>query len=560
MELNNDDKLTHSKQELRYARQGNDLNDKQSVSETIDKTVTSHRFPKFIRLFVLRRILARCIDNINDGTIRELIAGTDCDNNIKHKMETKMKQLFAKGICKYMYMKRRAYYDCHKDSQDAHIIELIYNKIIFAKFGKEYQDITQCKGLNNDNNFQSQVFNVNDIMCLILSFLDFKSLISTSKVSSHLLYHSFDPNSIWEADLTKLIVKSCLWDVMDIRFRNDWPKKYAQRQWQRFVNTKSIIITLGEWKWNFMISTSDLLFVGEDYDNVVFYQLSMFSNVEKLVFSCHSFHWPMLEIIMKRCMNKIKHFNVKIQDLESTSHQHDITLNEIKLDEGMYIDVNFAHTIHWTKKCEILKLNDIVITSKWCKNIIENCDCRGIRTLELNYCNCAVTNSNDNGDNINNNDNGDGDKINQLLIQLALKFGNVKKFQLTFGDKSTRDKSLLLFLESFVQNKIFAKNETQVKIFVPPFCMEDKTFYKNINNIMNNNDINCTVYYDIKSFVQEISNFVRGLRPASMAHIWRHSIRTITNGIKKTGTIANSEDKLIKLLSNVTIVKVKQKI
>ena len=89
--------------------------------------------------------------------------------------------------------------------------------------------------MNNDNNdiddnFQSQAFNVNDVMCLILSFLDMGSVISMSKVSSHLLYHSFDINSIWEADLTKLIVTSCL-RVLDINFnKNDWQKTCAQQQ------------------------------------------------------------------------------------------------------------------------------------------------------------------------------------------------------------------------------------------------------------------------------------------------------------------------------------------
>ena len=120
MESNNDKKHTHNKQEFKDAGQGDDLNE-QPLSKTTDKIVTSHRFPQFIRLFVLRRILAQCIDNINDGTLRDFIEGTDCDNVIKQQMETSMEQLFDEGLCKYMKM----YYDFDKDFQEPRLIDLI---------------------------------------------------------------------------------------------------------------------------------------------------------------------------------------------------------------------------------------------------------------------------------------------------------------------------------------------------------------------------------------------------------------------------------------------------
>ena len=215
-------KSTNKKSKMKNSSKSNGVN----VNQVLDSTSAKpHGYPSFIRLFVLRRILGECIDNINDDTMSKLIESTDCYKMIKRKMETKMKQLFDKGICKYM----KRYYDCDKDSQEAEIVELIYDKIIFPKFGQEYENITGYKRLNNNNddddNFQSQVFNVNDIMCLILSFLDIHSLISTSKVSSHLLYHSFDINSIWEADLTELIVKSCFWDIIDFNFKKNYWKK-----------------------------------------------------------------------------------------------------------------------------------------------------------------------------------------------------------------------------------------------------------------------------------------------------------------------------------------------
>ena len=166
---------------------GNQLEFKKKIPQTPAPTVSS-----FIRLFILHRIINNCDHKMNESVLKKLTK-TLQKKKLQEKAFEILFRLLNGGFQKYMSK-------WYNEKEQAGMIELIFDKIIWNKFEKEYHKVTTYVS-KNDNYFQSLVFNMSDLMCLIFQFLEF-DLFNYSLVNSHWLYHYWNPTSVCCADLT----------------------------------------------------------------------------------------------------------------------------------------------------------------------------------------------------------------------------------------------------------------------------------------------------------------------------------------------------------------------
>ena len=135
--------------------------------------------PSFIRLFMIRRIVFKYINDINN------------DNKSFIKQLT-----FKRGV-------------------DPNLIEDLVNvfnnnlEIISQKFEQEYNELMKykTKNVNKVTYYQDLVFNINNLMPHIFQYLQWgrrfnKDLSSFSLVNSCWLYHSWNIHSVYYVDLT----------------------------------------------------------------------------------------------------------------------------------------------------------------------------------------------------------------------------------------------------------------------------------------------------------------------------------------------------------------------
>ena len=131
----------------------------QTVCDNHNNDESSTSVPRFIRLFVIRRVI--CVSNCdNETNIRHLV-----NKHLKHhEMTVKLQaynillHLITDGIKQYM----SKWYD---DNNDKCIIEMIFDQIVLIKFAKEYNTLITYNSNNNsvifsnnckDNNMKCQ--------------------------------------------------------------------------------------------------------------------------------------------------------------------------------------------------------------------------------------------------------------------------------------------------------------------------------------------------------------------------------------------------------------------
>ena len=400
--------------------------------------------PSFIRLFVIRRIIDKHIKNnkgkkteTKEEIIKEMANVYKDDKKYQSLAINIVTRLINDGIKKYIDK-------WYNEKIQANIIEDIFNKIILKKFGQEFNEITKYglsninarndkKNDNYYNYYQNLLFNSRDLMNQIFQYLEWgyefdKDLYSCSLVNSHWLYHVWNVNSVYFADL------GCP-DFSKFSWQQYTNKRKQTRTWQRLYNAKSI-------RFGFNLRHVKAI--------TTINKLGMFRKVEKVdviahgneVDKCISALIP----IMSRCKDRIKYCRIKIHCYGSDSSDFKVS-SRLRLPKAQCVEIGdlFFYRI-WTNECTRLKLFEVnKIRNDWFKFVIENCDCSNINILVLD----RVT--------------FDDNSINEMILkQFALKFNNLKTVKMEID--GTVDNNMLLFLQSL--RPIISKNKTQVQLKV----------------------------------------------------------------------------------------------
>ena len=410
-------------------------------SDNVDKNDIFVETPSFIRLFVIRRIIDKYIKNnknkkkkTKEQIIKEMAKEFKDDRKIQSLVINIVTRLINDGIKKYM----NEYYN---EKKEAYTIEDIFNKIILKNFEEEYNEIIKY-GINNnksnDNYYQNLLFNSSDLINQIFQYLEWgynfdDDLYSCSLVSSHWLYHVWNPNSVYHADLYKLVKHGV-----------DNNRK-CTRLWQRLYNVKSIEIQF------------DLDLEDDKAALPTANKLSMFRKVEKVNVTvveadankCISVVIP----IMSRCKHRIKDCRIHIGPNDFDLEDFKVP-SPLRLPKAQYVEIgDLLFYRQWTNECTQLRLQWFDDISKdWCKFVIENCDCSNITTLILHRVMF------------------DDNSINEMILkQLAMKFYNLKTLQIEMA--LNVDDNVLLFWQ--LLKPILSKNKTKVQLAVAELLHED---------------------------------------------------------------------------------------
>ena len=196
------------------------------------------KVPSFIRLFVIKRIIDKYIGNTSNiqekkqmiGKVTNVLAENN-DAQIKLKAFNVIMRLVNDGIAQYMNK-------WYHEKEQANIIEMIFKQIILTTFAAQYNKLTTYVTNIDDKKcfYQIMVFNLEDVMCCIFQYLPwFEDLFHCSLVNSHWLFYAWNINSIYYADLSKLLYLTSKYDNND--------DNTVTRTWQRLLNAKWINIT-----------------------------------------------------------------------------------------------------------------------------------------------------------------------------------------------------------------------------------------------------------------------------------------------------------------------------
>ena len=460
--------------------------------------------PSFVRLFVMPRVfgmigittgnehkLQQLIESLTDPTERQ-VAPQILHPLLKHGIKTYMKDFFI-------------------EDKQAAIIESIFKNLILSQYGKEYQRVMSYKTQSNENNndnkvnshYQSLLFNTDDVMCLIFSYLIFTDLINCSLVNSYWLYHSFNPNSIYHANVTRLFTNTAKYveyatraqaettarnnsiysingSVDNHRNRIDgWissnmseliigmnPTSAILRQWQRFTNIKDIRIFLNYDKNSIMIFENLA-----KLNKLMLNKLAMFNNIETI---CARFKdnrsLTIFKVLMQNCAKQIKNYDVSISDINTIRYGQ---LSALKLIGAKRIVIHDTYfPIEWSNKCQrLIWLGIKHMPAEWCDFIINNCDCTGIEYFDQ-QASFTVSGAKGQGK-------GQGKVgVSKIIKQLANKFINLKVCNLDLYGGS--NECIWILFESLIP--IFKKNNTSV-------CLTNhidfgKNDYQRLNNII----------------------------------------------------------------------------
>ena len=425
--------------------------------------------PSFIRLFVIRRIIERYINDIvgDVGNHNEITAKVNtlasefcCEDENENETYVLVNNIISRLINDGIKVYMNKWYN---ENKQAIIIEMIFEKLVLKKFAKEYNALITYVG-NDDSKYQNKLFNSNDLMSSILEYLEYGShfdgdLVSCSLVSSHWLYHAWNVNSVYYVELHSLL----LHETMQYETTNTNTNTKANgvlRMWQRLINAKYIDFDDNEIKMTQLLVN----------------RLLMLKNVHKIKFvSSNVTEYPNA---LKRIINEWRH-SEKIEWCEMIFFVNYASKRDERPDErpatdnvfpiwtfnnAQYIKIRDLYFYRkWSNKCQELILNYLEnINSNWCHFIIKNCDCSGVKILEIKGVSFKINES----------------KTEYVLKQFALKFINLKrlKLQMKLGGRGTNEDLLLLQLFK----PIILKNNGRIEltIFKSSYC--DK-----INEILN---------------------------------------------------------------------------
>ena len=528
--------------------------------------------PSFIRLFVIRRVLANCSINELDK-IKDLVNSMEnTDEKTKQTAQDILFHLLNGGIKKYM-----SDWFTEKDNQ-INVIEIIFKQIILKKFEKEYHDITSyttnSKDKDKDNNeheYQQLVFNLNDLMSLIFQFLKFDYNAKKGELNQCSLVNSYWLYQTWKIKFlltTKIQVTSLIKRTMKASKNNNNKKKKKNTSntssnnsntcgisiWQRLSNAKWIRFRSDQ------ISTRP--------SRLVLNRIGMLNNVIQLNCLIYKTHIDILKVLMYNCKDKIESFQVHMRDdyyqdnkslkkidnvlspLELTNNTRDITVS------SMYF------YIKWSQKCKILSLRGTQnISRSWCNYVINNCDCNGIENLTFRNTTFAWD---DGGNGVNGNvlrqdldELLDDDEKKTLLKNLARKFVNIKQFNI--GLEGRLDNTSLILFWKYL-TPIIKKNNCQIELSTDTFSKEnwDKLCEMIINDNIKINKLEfwfrnyCRKDHrpDIKSL--EIFLFKTNLKCLTIDN-WERISKTVENVVQCFKHPNINSDKLLSSMEMIEI-------
>ena len=328
--------------------------------------------PSFIRLFIMARILNHC--NVSVDQIKQMVTV------IKYLQQQVAQDILIRltndGIKKYMQK-------WFSEKEQAQVIEMIFKRIIFKQFEKEYQTIMTYNDKKKSQYYQRLVFNTDDLMCLIFQFTRFDAtftgdLINCSLVNSHWLYQSWNLNSIYYLDLDTLIntTMSCNAKVCESSHKSDTSNDYNWRQgldrilsskWQRVANVKSVQF--------WVLASSKYKLYELEY---FLKKIAMLRNIVNIRVYISDNYMALLKPLLYYNKENIKKYSV----LARTEEQN--KLKPLKLINANSINLaSMYYYIRWSCRCQILRLNVHDVDGNWIKYVIDNCDCRGVQTLTI---------------------------------------------------------------------------------------------------------------------------------------------------------------------------------
>lgn len=252
--------------------------------------------------------------------------------------------------------------------------------------------------------------------------------------------------------------------------------KVCVRQWQRFINAKHIVFK----------SSQTRLFP----NSLVLNKLSMFGHVDTITGCCLFQHFIMFKVLLGKCANKMKHYDMDIMPI----HAKPNVLPALKLLYTQHIVISgIWFFINWSNICQTLVLNlesrnsNEKLGIEWCNHVIDNCDCIGVKLLQCK------------GDIF-----SDNYQVSSLILEkLALKFRNLKKFEIFFEFEI----SLKVLLLWQLLKPIIDKNEAMVTFTTSGFIKENdqKILYENIIKNGKNGLKITTFSLDVNDMVPDIS-------------------------------------------------------
>ena len=480
----------------------NNMSTKSDWSKLADIDATNIlKVPSFVRLFVTHRVLNNADCNTSDA-IHILVSKSTFGKALHTITEQILSQLMQHGIKDYL----NKYY---KEKDQAHTIELIFNQIILKQLTNNYQNVTTytCPTItiaqnNNKNtnynpnktNYKNLLFNTEDIMCLIFQYLiPFNDLSNCSLVCSQWFYHSFNPKSIYYLSLSTLATATAICDENS--------ENNVTRAWQRLYNVKSI-------EFEFRKASKLLL-----------NKLSMLRNVEMIedVNFGTVDHVPPLQAVLRNCKDKIKKFHVQLE----CDHDEQYKLSPLILNNAREILTDHVYfPIFWSNKLEKLTFLWVQdVGTRWCNEIINDCDCSGIKNLTIH--NLTFNDSM----NVKNNPTN----TNVLLKKLGEKFVQNGRLQnLTISFYETVDLCVLL-LWKYLQSTV-ERNNGYMELQIPRNLSNDD--YKNLISTIE----------DTKPCINKID--------VSIGKSWKEQKQWIKKIITKCGAKGNNSLEWIQIAAN----------
>ena len=446
--------------------------------------VSSFDVPRFIRLFVIRRIL---IDYIGDAKINSAAQTSDVLSQLVSFIENKaiqetghkiLSRLLNGGIKTYMQKH-------YNEKSDANVIEKIFTDIILNKFSQKFQEITTY---SSKYKYERSVFNSDDLMMFIFRYLTFSNgfvgdLHGCSLVNSYWLYHIWNSKLIYGKYNISQFINTTLkslatrQDEIDCG-RHDYSCS-ALRSWERLARLKNVELQN-------LHSVVRGVHISPSQRNVLCSRLSMMRNIEVLTGSCQKNYDWILKTILKNCKQNIRIFDMYIYNRVWNPDNRYPMLSPLGLLNAKDITMrNLCFYIKWSKKCKALKLQNNLgrDSDEWIKYISNNCDCSGIEYLQARNLQIKLTPQLQLESQLNSNSNS---QVESTAYKLAQKFCNLKQLEIEFDGCCQFDATcLMLNLVNIVLNN---DGYVHLKIGRPLLQEEDlNTLITRIKQHMNNN-------------------------------------------------------------------------
>ena len=322
--------------------------------------------------------------------------------------------LVKDGIKMYMM---KWYFE--KEQRD--IVAIIFDKIILNKFEKEYNQLITYN-FDETHKYQNKVFNSSDLMCCIFQYLKYEDkfdgdLLACSLVDSCWLYHTWNANAVYYVDLYQIA------KITPNFNKND--NSNISRMWKRLVHAGSVYIHQPPL-----------------YSGIVLKKMLLLTNIEVLTayFKLRvATEIERFKLLMKEYAPRLKICDIGIYESHLTENQ----LSTIKFPNARKITIqNLFFYPLWSNKCqELVFYSNVNIRPKWCKFVIEHCDCSNVKILKLS---CKIDSS-----------------VNRsILEQLVAKFTSVEKFKIDISNGVNNN--ILLFWQ--LLKPILLKNDGKVEL------------------------------------------------------------------------------------------------